>query len=88
MIQVKYRQEKQTAKQFISIMYNLGYLDDRDLWTHYSVELMFINVAIGTFYRPFSIWEGRWSVLWPRVCMFPEIFGLFDVNVLTDINCW
>ena len=55
--------------------------------THYSVELLFINVAIGAFCHPFSVGEGWGSGLWPRAWVSHEIFELFIVNLYTDINC-
>ena len=47
-----------------------------DLLTHYSVELLFINVAIGAFGHPFSEGEGWLSELWPKAWVLLEIFEL------------
>ena len=58
-----------------------------DLLTHYSVELLFINVDIGAVRHPFSKGEGLWSGLRPRACVFLEIFELLIINLFTDINC-
>ena len=54
---------------------------------HYSVELLFINVAIGTFCHLFSVGEGWPSGLWPRAWVFLEIFELCIISLYTDIIC-
>ena len=59
----------------------------RDLWMHYSVELLFNNVAIGAFGHLFYVGEGRLSGLWPRAWVFLEILELVNINVYADINC-
>ena len=58
-----------------------------DLMTHYSVELLFIIVAIGTFCHPFSMEKGWGSGLWPRARVYLEIFELHIINLHTDMNC-
>ena len=45
-----------------------------DLLSHYSLELLFINIAIGAFYHPFSVGERWWSELWPRAWVVLEIW--------------
>ena len=52
-----------------------------DLWTHYSVELLFINVAIGAFCHPLS--QGRrWgSDLWPRAWVANEILQMCNIHL-------
>ena len=46
--------------QYYTQMWRFGL---EDLLAHYSVELLFINVAIGPFCHPFSLGEGWWSGL-------------------------
>ena len=57
-----------------------------DLLSHYSLELLLINIAIGAFYHPFSVGERWWSELWPRAWVVLEILELSIINLYTDID--
>ena len=73
MKRAKNSQVKQAAKQFISIYYMKLFVH-WDVLTHYSVELLFINVAVGALCHIFSVGEGWQSGLRPRAWVFLEIF--------------
>ena len=64
---------KQTTEQFVSIKIQEWLYGQGDLWTHYSVEILFINVAIDAFCRTFSMEEGQRSGLRPRAYVACEI---------------
>ena len=86
MKRLKYSQAKQAAKQFFSINYFKLFVH-LDLMTHYSLDILLINVAFGAFCHPFSMGEGWWCELWPWAWVILEILGLIVIYLCTDIYC-